>query len=141
MGPSNDVLNIDDNVSRAIGIALDQSSSQNIGSTSDDDSSSFSNFNGLLSRAGRSAGTSAPPIQMPMMSGGGGTGSSFSQRSFDDSRKDSTRVSDSANVANVATVASVSNVANVAQVAHVAGVMQVQQPILGAPAAPTVVLN
>src|SRR5665213_3255006 len=113
MGPSNDVLNIDDNVSRAIGIALDQSSSQNIGSTSDDDSSSFSNFNGLLSRASRSAGTSAPPIQMPMMSGGGGTGSSFSQRSLDDSHKDSTRFSDSAKVANVATVADVASVASV----------------------------
>ncbi len=143
-GPSNDALNIDDNVSRAIGIALDQSSSQNIGSTSDDDSSSFSNFNGLLSRAGRSAGTSAPPIQMPMMSGGGGTGSSFSQRSFDDSHKDSTRFSDSAKVANVAAVAdvaSVASVASVAQVAHVGGVMQVQQPILGAPVAPTLVVS
>ena len=140
-GPSNDVLNIDDNVSRAIGIALDQSSSQNIGSTSDDDSSSFSNFNGLLSRASRSAGTSAPPIQMPMMSGGGGTGSSFSQRSLDDSHKDSTRFSDSAKVANVATVASVASVASVAQVAHVGGVMQVHQPILGAPVAPTLVVS
>lgn len=139
-GPSNDSFNIDDNVSRAIGMALDQSGSQNIGGSSGDDSSSFNNFNGLLSRAGRSAATSAPPIQMPSMSGGGGTGSSFSQRSFDDSRKDSTTVSDSARVADVASVANVASVAQVAQVAHVAGAMQMPQPILGAPTAPTVVV-
>ena len=146
-GPSSDALNIDDNVSRAIGIALDQSSSQNlVAGASDSDSSTLNNFNGLLSRVGRNSATGAPPIQMPLMSGGGGMGSSgnFSQRSFGDSRKDSTRIIDSAVVANVATVATVANVASVAQVAQVAqasGAMQGQQPTLALPVTPSVIVG
>jgi peptidoglycan L-alanyl-D-glutamate endopeptidase CwlK len=134
-GTSTDAVNIDDNVSRAIGIALDQG---NTPGQSDD--TGFGNFNGLLSRVGR-APTSAPSIQMPMMSGGGGMGSgNMSQRGFGNSQKDSTQITDSAKVASVASVASVAQVAQVAQVAHAAGMGQAQPAILGAPiSVPTVV--
>ncbi|MEO7218708.1 MAG: M15 family metallopeptidase, partial [Gemmatimonadaceae bacterium] len=129
-GSSADAVNIDDNVSRAIGIALDPGNSDGRSG----DSNTFGNFNGFLSRAGRGSATSAPPIQMPMMSGGGGMGSgSMSQRGFNDSQKDSTRVDDSAKVANVATVASIASVAQVAQVAHAAGLGQPQPSTLAAP--------
>ena len=130
-GASADAVNIDDNVSRAIGIALDPG---NAGKS--DDTNTFGSFNGLLSRVGRGAATGAPPIQMPMMSGGGMGSGSTSQRGFSDSQKDSTRFDDSAKVANVAgvaNVASVAQVAQVAQVAHAAGLGQPQPPMHAAP--------
>ena len=61
-----DAVNIDDNVSRAIGIAMDQGS---VTDSTRDDSDNLNNFNGLLSRVGRGASTGIPQIQMPMMSG------------------------------------------------------------------------
>jgi peptidoglycan L-alanyl-D-glutamate endopeptidase CwlK len=132
-GASAETVNIDDNVSRAIGIALDPGSSD----ATSDDSGTFGRFNGLLSRAGRGgSATGAPPIQMPIMSGGGMGSGGMSQRSFGDAQKDSTRSDESAKVANVASVASVANVASVAQVAqvaHLAGVGQPQAAIMSAP--------
>ena len=73
-----------------------------------------------------------------------GSSGNFSQRSFGDSRKDSTRIIDSAVVANVATVATVANVASVAQVAQVAqasGAMQGQQQTLALPVTPSVIVG
>ncbi len=124
-----DSVNIDDNVSRAIGIAMDQS---NVTGNAHDDSDSLNNFNGLLSRVGRSTSTGMPQIQMPMMSGsgmagngmtgnGGGMSGNMSQRDRGDSLKDSAISGDTAKVADVASVASV---AQVAQVAHVAAPAQ-----------------
>jgi hypothetical protein len=119
-----DTVNINDNVSRAIGIAMDQS---NVTGNTRDDSDSLNNFNGLLSRVGRSASTGMPQIQMPMMSGngmagnGGGMSGNMSQRDRGDSLKDSTTSADTAKVADVASVASI---AQVAQVAHVAAPAQ-----------------
>lgn len=133
-----DTLNIDDNVSRAIGIAMDQS---NVTDNARGDSDSLNNFNGLLSRVGRSASTGMPQIQMPMMSGngmagngmagnGGGMSGNMSQRDRGDILKDSAITGDTAKVADVASVASVASVAQVAQVAHVAA--PVQPMVIGA---------
>jgi peptidoglycan L-alanyl-D-glutamate endopeptidase CwlK len=135
-GSSADVVNIDDNVSRAIGIALDQG---NAAGDSSSDNNGIGNFNGLLSRVNRGSATSAPPIQMPPMLGGGGGGGmagNMSQRDHDESRKDIAKVTDSARVASVADVA---QVAQVAQVAHAGSVVNVQQPVVGAQISQTVV--
>jgi hypothetical protein len=142
-GASADVVNIDDNVSRAIGIAMDQSSA--VGNTRDDNDS-LGSFNGILSRAGRGSATGAPPIQMPSMSGAGGgmnggMNSGLSQRDSDDSRKDSLKSADTARVAVVADVASVAQVAQVAQAAHAGEATRVQQPFPGAPIAHTAVVG
>lgn len=136
-GGSADTVNIDDNVSRAIGIALDQS---NALGNSDDDSASVSNFNGLLSRVGRGSATSMSPIQMPSMPAGGGMGGNLSQRSYDDSRKDTAKTLDTARVASVASVADIASVAQVAQVAHVGGMVNVPPPIVGAPVSQPVIV-
>lgn len=132
-GESADTVNLDDNVSRAIGIALDQGNA--IGN-SEDDNASLSNFNGLLSRVGRGSATSAPPIRMPSMPSGGAMAGNLSQRGYDDSRKDAVKTTDTARVASVASVADVApvaSVAQIAQVAHVGGMMQVQPSIVAAP--------
>jgi hypothetical protein len=133
-GDSNpvDAVKIDDNVSRAIGIAMDQS---NVTDNARDDGDGVNNFNGLLSRVGRNASTGMPQIQMPMMSGngmagngmagnGGGMSGNMFQRDRGDALKDSTTSGDTAKVANVADVASVASIAQVAQVAHVAAPSQ-----------------
>ena len=132
-----DAVNIDDNVSRAIGIAMDQG---NAADSTDGDSDNLNNFNGLLSRVGRSATTGMPQIQMPMMSGngmsgngmsgngmsgnGGGASGNMFQRNHGDSVKDIATSGDTAKVADVASVASVAQVAQVAQAARVAAPAQ-----------------
>ncbi|HEY5086529.1 MAG TPA: hypothetical protein VII66_04135, partial [Gemmatimonadaceae bacterium] len=142
-GSSAETLNIDDNVSRAVGIALDQS---NVASTATDGSDSLGNFNGLLSRVGRGTATNAPPIQTPSMLGGGGGGGgsgngmtgNMSQHNYDDSRKDAVKTASPAQVASAANVASV---AQIAQVAHVGSVLRAQTPMVGASASPTAVVG
>ena len=122
-----DAVNIDDNVSRAIGIAMDQS---NASGNTHDDSDNLNNFNGLLSRVGRSAATGMPQIQMPMMSGngmagnGGGMSGNMFHRDRVDAIKEAAQSGDGAKVADVANVANVASVAQVAQVAHVAAPAQ-----------------
>lgn len=119
-GASADLLNIDNNVSRAIGIALDRGNAVG-GSAGKDDG--LSNFNGMLSRAGRGSSTSAPPIQMPSMSGaGGGMAGNTSQRDPGASLNDAAKSGDLARIASVADVASVAPVAQVAQLAGSGGV-------------------
>ncbi|MDQ2889523.1 MAG: M15 family metallopeptidase [Gemmatimonadota bacterium] len=125
-GASVGPASIDDSVSRAIGIALDQG---NPGDSSERDTG-LSNFNGLLSRVGRSSATSAPPIQMPSMSAGGsGTRSGMFGRSGDGPQSDAGKASASTPVAVVADVASV---AQVAQVAHVGAPLAAQPHVVGA---------
>ena len=115
-GTAADVTNIDDNVSRAIGIALDQGTAAGDSPKTDD---GIASFNGLLSRAGRSA--SAPPIMMPAMStGGGGMRGSMSGRNGD-GPQDSSRSTEPATVAKVADVAQVAQVAQVGHVGQVIG--------------------
>ncbi len=128
-GPPAATTNINDSVTRAIGIALDQGSAVGSGSSKDD---GLNNFNGLLSRVGRSSATSAPPIQMPSMTAGGGgmKGSMFSGNGGGSESNDGK----SANSARVATVADVAAVAQVAQVAHVAAPGVTQAHMVGAPA-------
>ncbi|MEO6864673.1 MAG: hypothetical protein ABI229_04405 [Gemmatimonadaceae bacterium] len=134
-GASSDVLHIDDNVSRAIGIALDQSNViGNASSRTANDSDNLGNFNGMLSRVARGSATSAPPIQMPSMSnGGGGMAGNMSQRNSDDVRKDASMSADPARVAPVASIADVASVAQVAQVAHPSGTGSVQPPLVAGP--------
>ena len=111
-GTPADVTNIDNNVSRAIGIALDQGTVGNAAKSDGLDS-----FNGLLSRVGRGSPSGPSPIAMPSMSaGGGGMKGGMSGRNSDGSSQDSAKTSQPARVAAVADVA---QVAQVAQVAHV----------------------
>jgi uncharacterized protein YcbK (DUF882 family) len=122
---------IDDNLSRAIGMALDQSNL--VGNKSGDDDS-VDNFNGLLSRVGRGSGMSTQRIQMPGMSGaGGGMMGNMAQRDYGESRKDTVKSTDPAQTASVAEVATVAQVAQVAHVAQVGNVMPVQPFMSGAP--------
>ena len=118
-GTPAEAANIDNNLARAIGIALDQGAAAGDSTKADD---GMGSFNGLLSRAGRGAATSAPPITMPSMTaGGGGMRGGMSSRSGDGSRDDSSRPTDKAAVARVADVAQVAQVAQVAHVGPVTG--------------------
>ena len=136
-GASSDMLHLDDNVSRAIGIALDQSSA--VGKAADD-SDNLNNFNGMLSRVARGSATSAPPIQMSSMSsGGGGMMGNMPQRSNDDTHKDAVKFVDPARVASVASVADVASVAQVAQVAQVGSAGSVRPLLTGAPVSQAVI--
>jgi hypothetical protein len=129
-GDSAPTVHIDDNLSRAIGIALDQS---NVTGDEPGDDDSLSNFNGLLSRVGRGSVLSGQRIQMPgMYSAAGGMTGNMPQRHHDDSPHDTLKSTDPAQVASVAEVASVAQVAQVAQVAHVAQVGNVMpvQPFM-----------
>jgi uncharacterized protein YcbK (DUF882 family) len=130
-GDSTPTAHINDNLSRAIGIALDQS---NVSGDESGDDDSLDNFNGLLSRMGRGSALSSQRIQIPGISG---TGSdmmgNMAQRHHDDSRSDTLKATDPAQVASVAEVASVAQVAQVAQVAHVGNAMPVQPFMSGTP--------
>ncbi len=112
-GSSADSLNIDSNVSRAIGIALDQNS---VSGSTDDGTPDLSNLNGLLSRVGRGGVAGTPQFQIPGMAGGNsGLSGGMSQRNPGDPRKDTSRSSDSTTVTSAADVATVAQVAQVAQ--------------------------
>jgi len=130
-GSSVSPADIDSNVSRAIGIALDQNS---VSESADDGSGGFSNLNGLLSRVGSTGFSGTPQFQLPVMTGSNaGLSGGMSQRNPGDTRKDDTKRPDAASVASVASVADVANVAQVAQVAHVGALTSPQQPLIGAP--------
>jgi len=130
-GDAAPTAHIDDNLSRAIGMALDQSNV--VGNDSGDDDS-LNNFNSLLSRVGRGSATGNQRIQMPGMSGAaGGMMGNMAQRDYSDPRKDTVKSTDAAQVASVAEVAQVAQVAQVAHVAQVGNVMPVQPFMSGTP--------
>lgn len=140
-GAGLDTVNIDNGVSRAVGLALSQT---NAGDDATSGGTDVDSLNGLLSRVSRGTGSSPFAIHQPSM---GGNNNAMSGGMYGDtSRRDrqgSSRTADvagadpTASVAGTATVAQMAQVAQVAQVAHVADVAHVAAPVANG-ATPTV---